>query len=202
MNADHEEMNITLPILESIEAQSDLTQRRLAKRLDLALGLTNSYLKHCVRKGLVKIEQIPANRYLYYLTPKGFAEKSRLTTKYLKDSFQFYRSARRDCLKVFKKCRSNNWNGIIICGVSDLAEIAIMQAAQVDIAVIGIYDSQHQLDTFFGVSAWNDLRDLPKKPVCMITAVDHPQHFKKELLTITSEERILAPDLLNLGLKL
>jgi len=27
----------------------------------------------------MKIKQAPANRYVYYLTPKGFAEKSRLT---------------------------------------------------------------------------------------------------------------------------
>jgi len=110
MNAPDEDMDITLPLLQSIEQQSDLTQRSLSKRLGLALGLTNSYLKHCIRKGLIKIEQVPANRYLYYLTPKGFAEKSRLTAKYLSSSFQFYRRASDACLQLFEQCLSEGWD--------------------------------------------------------------------------------------------
>ena len=87
------EQALTLELLAAIESRSDVTQRHLAARLDVALGLANSYLRRCVRKGLVKITQAPANRYLYYLTPQGFAEKSRLTAHYLSVSFDFYRHA-------------------------------------------------------------------------------------------------------------
>ena len=45
-------------------------------------------------KGLVKMSQVPLNRYAYYLTPQGFAEKSRLTAEYLSVSFNFFRRAR------------------------------------------------------------------------------------------------------------
>ena len=75
MNTKHKQETLTLEILEAIEAQSDVTQRSMAKRMNVALGLANSYLKRCVRKGWVKIHQAPANRYLYYVTPAGFAEK-------------------------------------------------------------------------------------------------------------------------------
>ena len=198
MNADYEETEITLPILESIEAQSDLTQRSLAKQLNLALGLTNSYLKCCVRKGLIKIEQVPANRYLYYLTPKGFAEKSRLTAKYLKHSFGFYRNASNDCFQVLMQCHQAGWHDVVICGVSDLAEIAILQAARAEVNIIGVYDERHKLDVFFGKPAWQTLTSLPQDPVCMITAVDRPQRFKKKLVTVAAEEKILAPAMLKL----
>lgn len=197
MNADHEEMEITLPLLEEIEAQSDLTQRTLAERLNLALGLTNSYLKRCVRKGLVKIEQVPANRYLYYLTPKGFAEKSRLTAKYLKESFHFYRRASDDCFNIFEKCSAKGWNKIVICGVSDLAEIAILQAKRAEVEIIGVYDERHELDSFFDVPLLL-LEELPKELVCFIASVERPQQFKKKLLAITKEDRILAPAILKL----
>ena len=60
------EDNVTLSILEAIENKNDMTQRHLADNLGVALGLANSYLKRCVKKGLVKIHQAPANRYLYY----------------------------------------------------------------------------------------------------------------------------------------
>lgn len=198
MNAEHEETEITLPILESIEENSDLTQRGLARRLNLALGLTNSYLKRCVRKGLIKIEQVPANRYLYYLTPKGFAEKSRLTAKYLKSSFQFYRNASDDCYDALISCHEAGWHDVVICGVSDLAEIAILQAARAEVNILGVFDDRHQLDSFFGKPAWQSLDALPKEPVCLITAVDRPQRIKKKLLTITTEEKILAPNILKL----
>ena len=43
------------------------------------------------------MRQVPLNRYAYYLTPQGFAEKSRLTAEYLAASFDFFRRARGDC---------------------------------------------------------------------------------------------------------
>ena len=70
---------IVLGLLTSIERDSAVTQRKLAGDLGIALGLANAYLRRCVRKGLVKVSQVPLNRYAYYLTPQGFAEKSRLT---------------------------------------------------------------------------------------------------------------------------
>src|SRR5690349_9474292 len=92
---------ILLGLLESVERDGGQSQRRLASDLGIALGLVNAYLKRCVRKGLVKVSQAPARRYAYYLTPQGFAEKSRLTVEYLSDSFSFFRHARTDCAEVF-----------------------------------------------------------------------------------------------------
>ena len=83
MNDNQKEDATTLGILNAIDDKNDITQRHLAARLNVALGLTNSYLKRCIHKGLVKVHQAPATRYLYYLTPKGFTEKSRLTSAYL-----------------------------------------------------------------------------------------------------------------------
>ena len=105
MNNRDKEDSVTRELLEVIDEKSDVTQRYLARELNVALGLANSYLKRCVRKGLVKIQQAPANRYLYYLTPKGFAEKSRLTARYLSSSLDFYRKASDSYSRVFAHCR-------------------------------------------------------------------------------------------------
>jgi len=79
----HAEAQITLGMLNAVEENSVLTQRSLARELGIALGLANAYLKRCVTKGYIKVTHVPAKRYAYYLTPKGFAEKSRLTARYL-----------------------------------------------------------------------------------------------------------------------
>ena len=74
---------IVLGLLSSVEHDGDRSQRRIAAELGIALGLVNAYLKRCIKKGLVKVSEAPARRYAYYLTPQGFAEKSRLTVEYL-----------------------------------------------------------------------------------------------------------------------
>ena len=66
-----ENNQITLGLLNAVDESSSVTQRAVAKELGIALGLVNTYLKRCVKKGLIKVSQVPANRYAYYLTPKG-----------------------------------------------------------------------------------------------------------------------------------
>ena len=115
---------IVLGLLTSIERDSAITQRKLAVDLGIALGLANSYLRRCVRKGLVKMSLVPLNRYAYYLTPQGFAEKSRLTAEYLTVSFNFFRRARADCAVLLRHCTARGWRRVALWGAGDLAEIA------------------------------------------------------------------------------
>ena len=92
LDTEHENERIVLGLLSSVENDGDRSQRRIAAELGIALGLVNAYLKRCIKKGLVKVHDAPARRYAYYLTPQGFAEKSRLTVEYL-SSFVFVFSA-------------------------------------------------------------------------------------------------------------
>src|SRR5580698_4705894 len=95
-----EDGRIVLNLLTSLE-DGATSQRRIASELGVALGLVNAYLRRCVNKGLVKVSEAPARRYAYYLTPHGFAEKSRLTVEYLGISFSFFRQARAECADIF-----------------------------------------------------------------------------------------------------
>ena len=101
LKTEHENERIVLGLLSSVESDGARSQRHIAAELGVALGLVNAYLKRCVKKGLVKVSDVPARRYAYYLTPQGFAEKSRLTVRYLSDSFSFFRLAKSDCAQVF-----------------------------------------------------------------------------------------------------
>ena len=129
-----------LRLLQIVERDGKMSQRRLASELDMALGLVNLYLKRCAKKGLIKITEAPARRYAYYLTPQGFAEKSRLTLLYLTYSFSFFRSARADCAVVLEAAHARGWNRIALAGVSDLAEIAIICALECGVEIVAIVD--------------------------------------------------------------
>src|ERR1700757_5428779 len=138
---------IVLGLLNSVEADGTRSQRHIAAELGVALGLVNAYLKRCVKKGLVKVGQAPARRYAYYLTPQGFAEKSRLTVEYLTSSFSFFRQARADCTQTFALAKQRNFQNLVLCGKSDLAEIAILSAVDCQISIVAVVDpiaSAHQ----------------------------------------------------------
>ena len=101
MDRDARDNAIIRDLLERIDDSAEINQRALAKELGIALGMTNAYLKRCVKKGWVKINQVPARRYRYYLTPKGFAEKTRLTAEYFTDSLTFFsRDVRSQCYSI------------------------------------------------------------------------------------------------------
>lgn len=190
------EDTLTLEILDVIERQKDVNQRHLARHLGVALGLTNSYLKRCVRKGFVKVSQAPANRYLYYLTPKGFAEKSRLTAQYLSISFEFYRHAGDSCRRVFDLCEQHNWNRLLLCGVSDLAEIATVRASERNINIVGMHDPTSTLTHFLNRRVWQDLNEADSYDAVVLTDLEAPLASYQRLQQQMAPERILVPDVL------
>jgi DNA-binding MarR family transcriptional regulator len=190
----------TLAILEAIEREKGVTQRRLAKRLGVALGLTNAYLKRCARKGLIKVTQAPANRYVYYLTPRGFAEKSRLTAKYLSYSLSFYRKASTSCASLYDHCQRNEWKTAVLFGVSELAEIAALQAIEHEIEVLGIYDRSSGRTKFLNKPVWKEFSEAPPGDAYLLTALRDPQQSLNELLEVVKREKILVPDVLGLSI--
>lgn len=200
MNADDREEALTLEILEAIENDSQVTQRHLATSMGVALGLANSYLKRCARKGLIKIHQAPANRYLYYLTPKGFAEKSRLTAKYFSSSLQFYRRAGETCREVFRQCEKRGLRRIILCGDSELAEIAILRAQEHEVQIIGIYEPKSDVKAKLGLPVWNHFEQVAVHDALVLTTLEQPDQYLEDLRdAVQNPEHILIPSILGLG---
>ena len=196
MNTRKREESLTLEILEAIEQRDNVTQRHLADQLGVALGLTNSYLKRCVHKGLVKVSQAPANRYLYYLTPKGFAEKSRLTAEYLSSSFNFYRRASASCIEVFEQCHELGHHKVLLCGLSELAEIASLRASEQGIDIVGTLDRNATTKEFLGLPVWNSFNLLSDFDACVVTGVKEPQKIIEYVVTQVDPEIVFVPDIL------
>lgn len=197
-NKEYKEEEITLSVLDAIGRKCDISQRHLAQELGVALGLANSYLKRCVRKGLIKINDAPANRYLYYLTPKGFSEKGRLTARYLKNSFSFYREAGDSCRNAYAQCKENGRNRIVLCGISDLAEIAILRSYECEIDIVGLYDPHTEHDRFINNDVYHDLAMLPEHDGYLITDLNATKISYEYLITKVDPARVIVPDVLRL----
>lgn len=127
-------------LLSEIASEEQLSQRQLAKRLGIALGLVNSYLKNLVAKGFVRVNAFPSNRYAYLLTPKGFAEKSRLAYQHLSYFSGLYTVARQDYLKLFRKLAAEGARGVAFCGVDEVAEIAYLSLREVGLELDVVMD--------------------------------------------------------------
>jgi DNA-binding MarR family transcriptional regulator len=146
-----EKSRIVLGLLESVERDGGASQRRLAAELGIALGLVNAYLKRCMKKGWVKVTEAPARRYAYYLTPHGFAEKSRLTVEYLSYSFSFFREARADCAEALAAAGAAGCSHLVLAGASDLAEIATICALDTAVEIVGVVDADAKGERFLSL---------------------------------------------------
>jgi len=196
-----ENARIVLGLLESVERDGAQSQRKLASDLGIALGLVNAYLKRCVKKGLLKIGQAPARRYAYYLTPHGFAEKSRLTIEYLSSSFSFFRRAREDCSSVLKAARARGWNRIALFGVSDLAEIATICALEQGVTIVAVVDGKTGMDRFVGAPLVASLDAVPGDfDALVVTDLQATPESVKAALNAIGVERVFVPALLGLRL--
>lgn len=190
---------IMLGLLESVERNSGQSQRLLAAELGIALGLVNAYLKRCVKKGLVKVAEAPARRYAYYLTPQGFAEKSRLTVSYLSYSFSFFREARDDCSQIFSNIRKRGFSRVVIAGASDLAEIARICALESGIEIVAIVDAKLTMPTFVGLPVMKTFDDVSSAFDAVIVAdLGAAREVLEQAVTLFGEGRVMAPKLLGL----
>lgn len=192
-----EEARIVLGIFEAVEAGRLHSQRHLSAELGIALGLANAYVKRLVRKGLMKVSEVPARRYAYYLTPTGFAEKSRLTAEYLSYSFGFFRQARIDCALVFDEARRRGWSRVVLVGQSEIAEVAALCALDSDINVAAIVEPGANRSRFVGVPVQARFDLLPSEvDGAIICAIRETQSVVAATVAAFGATRVLAPGLL------
>ena len=195
--------DITLRMLNAVHNDATLTQRRIAKDMGIALGLANAYVKRCIKKGFIKINQAPANRYAYYLTPKGFSEKGRLTAEFFAQGFSFFRQTKDQCNELFKACEQEGWSRLVFYGVSDISEIALLCSQDFNIEVSGLVDEgmiDPPLIKYTDKPIVKEIVEINGFHAVLITDMKHPQAVYENLLGVFPTERILVPPILGVSL--
>lgn len=183
-------------LLNEIDSEEPLSQRELSRRLGIALGLVNSYLKNLVAKGYVRIAAFPRNRYAYLLTPQGLAEKSRLAYRHLSYFTNLYRTTRQDYLALFRKLHSVGVTRVAFCGVDEVAEIAYLSLRETGLELAAVMDDDHEGEDFFGsrVSSLNQ-GVAEESPCIVITSPKRREILVEELARRdVGMERIFTAD--------
>ena len=129
-----------LAILSEIESAPQVTQRHLASKLGIALGLTNLYLKRLARKGYIKVTTIPRHRVKYLITPQGFAEKARLTYEYMQYSLTLFRQSRQFLREQFSALAETGRKRVVFVGVGEAAELADLTLRELGLDLVAVAD--------------------------------------------------------------
>jgi len=180
-----------LEILAAVGEGTPLTQRALAERLGVALGLANLYLTRLAKKGHIKITEFPQKpsarkRLRYLLTPKGIAEKTRLTYEYMGRSLALYRLARETLREDLCHLPEAGLERIALYGTGEAAELAYLTLKEFGLEPVGVFSRQPG-GVFLGMKV-RDYRDLAAEDVDRV------------ILATFDKPKVHVPDLLALGL--
>ena len=187
-----------LDFLSAIERGEVVTQMTLAKRIGVSIGLINALLKRATHKGFVKARKVPYKRYAYYLTPRGFGEKSRLVAEYLDHSLQFYRTARSEYVALFEDVRKMGLERLVLVGGDELAEIAILAAWGEDVTLLALVDPQANQPRRYGLEVIRSVGEVADVDGLIITDARTPQKTYEAMRACFPDGRVLAPPLLKI----
>lgn len=138
------EDEVALQILNIIEGNPRVSQRKITMQTGVAAGLVHSFMSRVINKGWVRAKQVSAKRWLYFLTPKGFIEKGRLSMNYISRVFTEYREIQDYVDKVLEQCHKNGWLKLAIVGGSDFSEIAILNLKARNVfQLVGLFNASN-----------------------------------------------------------
>jgi DNA-binding MarR family transcriptional regulator len=175
-----------LEILIAIGEGQPLTQRDLAQRLGVALGLTNLYVKRLARKGFIKITDFPRKpaarkRLRYLLTPKGLTEKSRLTYEHIAYSLGLYRRARQTLRESLSRLPQDGLKRIALYGTGEAAELAYLTLKELGLEPLGVFTKTGG-GSFLGFPVRPAAAIADEKPEALILAsLDWPEPLLEEV---------------------
>ena len=175
--ADKTGIQTEIELLVALERKEIVMQTAFAKRLSISVGMVNALLKRVMRKGLVKAKAAPYKRWIYYLTPEGFEEKSRLVAQYLDASLAFFRMARREYRLLFLSGRRIGFRRFVL---------------------VGILDREANTGRLYGLPVLRSLDEAEAWDALVITASRHPQEAFDRLRGAVPDRRVLAPPFLRI----
>lgn len=187
------EQEIILRLLEQVADDEALSQAKFAKQIGIAKGLANSYFNRCLQKGWIKLRQVPKQRFLYYLTPKGFAEKASLTAQFLSYSYQFYRDARADLGATMELAGAKGHTRLVVLGDGELAEIAAIVSEEGPVEIIGFIADKSTRERIAGRPVVKNWKNIDGADAVMLATVTDAKAVFKAFTKVNPTVPIFLP---------
>ena len=205
-----------LRLLEEVDSASNLSQRKLALSLGIALGVVNVLIRKVARKGYVRITQSGWRRWAYVLTPAGMTRKFQLTMEYMESILGHYRKVRSMLRNELSQLPLNPESRVAIIGTTGLAELTYLALLEMGITKIDFFSPERVVG--------DDARFLKEGLACQLIVFDNnpigvtlPNHVILQVeycepavkgntatnvskpVKLETEAQILAPAFINIG---
>lgn len=153
---------ISYKLLDELSRESIVSQRALADRLGIALGLVNAYIKRLYKKGHIKIKTLPRNRIKYIITPQGFSEKTRLTYKFMQFSILYFKDIRQKIERNYAVMAKSGIKRVLLWGDGELAELCYISTRGFPLEIVGVVGSKRVDKGFFNKNIYTlqDISDI------------------------------------------
>ena len=140
------ELNTLLELKEN----PSLSQRSLAHKLNISLGLTNSILKNLISRGWIKAKKDTGRKLLYLITPQGMANVSRLMYTRFQETLHYYQYTKDLLTAYLMKLYQQGEKTINIYGTGQLAEITYYAGIDTPLKLNAIISDDPSKKIFLG----------------------------------------------------
>jgi DNA-binding MarR family transcriptional regulator len=161
---------LILTLLTALEDDPTLTQKDLATRLGVAVGMVNSYIKRVIYKGYVKTKHMQRRRLKYLLTASGIKEKTRLTYEFLTWSYQYIYLVRDKVKDNLIPLVNEGHRRIVFYGSGEVAELAYLVLSELKAELIAIIDPENEGKRCIGynILSWEQVESLEDFDILLI----------------------------------
>jgi DNA-binding MarR family transcriptional regulator len=187
-----------LNLLQELEKNPIISQRELSNKFGIALGVTNACLKRMVRRGWIRITGFNHHKIGYYLTPKGLAEKAKLTLHMVSWTVQHYSTLKSVIAKRLLEIQDERVERIVFYGVGDEMEVALVTLQGTNLKLVGIVedDEKFKPQFIFGYELEPVSRVKELRPdAVLITSLTETDKKRKNLGTFIDIKKILVKDI-------
>jgi len=115
-----------LDTLLELKDDPSLSQRSLAHKLNISLGLTNSILQNLIHRGLIKVQKMTGRKILYLITPKGMVQATNFIYDRVRETQHYYQYAKDLLTTRFANLYDKGARKAAIYGTGQLAEITYL----------------------------------------------------------------------------
>lgn len=139
-----------LEILHEVSKSEHVNQRHLSKKLGMAAGLVNLYMRRLAHKGYIKVSGINPRRLRYLITPRGITEKTRLTYEFALISYKYFKSATDDIKKKLSDMEKLGQVNVVVYGTGEMAEMCLLLIKEFNLKVVAVVDDDTESNRFLG----------------------------------------------------
>jgi len=179
------ELNTLLELKEN----PNLSQRSLARKLNISLGLTNSILKNLISRGWIKAKKDTGRKLLYLITPQGMANVSRLMYTRFQETLHYYHYTKDLLTAYLIKLYQQGERTVNIYGTGQLAEITYYAGMSTPLKLNAIISDDPSKEKFLGhqticienfLSQYSNHNNLSSKKI-IILSTNNSEKLTKEI---------------------